>query len=203
MDFTGLLFLGFLWFVFNVLTKGREQGRSRPLPRTPAPGGGDATQREGSALERLLREMERSLSEAAGTQASDPKPAARPGGPMTTQVPPRRPAATLPSAEEVEDRESLETEEQVVSLEQEVKRPARIRVDHDDQAEQLVARRIAAARAREGAHTRADHAGFDARIRAQPADATAVRALTPEQLRRAVVWREILGPPVALREPEG
>jgi hypothetical protein len=111
----------------------------------------------------------------------------------------------LPSAddeEEVEDRETLETGAEVVSLEQEVRRPARARVDREERADQIEAARIAAAQARSGPLTRADHAAFDARIRPQPADVTAVRSPTPEQLRHAVIWREILGPPVSARDPE-
>jgi hypothetical protein len=109
----------------------------------------------------------------------------------------------LPSAEEVEERQTLETDPEVVSLEQEVRRPARPRLDRDERAEQIEEARVAAAQARSGALTRADHKAFDARIRQEPADATAVRALSPEQLRRAVIWREILGPPVSARDPKG
>jgi hypothetical protein len=42
----------------------------------------------------------------------------------------------------------------------------------------------------------------DAQIRTEPADHTAARTYTPQQLRDAVVWREILGPPVGLRGGE-
>jgi hypothetical protein len=188
VDFGGLLLLGLLWVVFNVLTKGRQQQGGRP-PRLPTglppapPSGGDATQREGSRLETLLREFERALEQGAGA------------GPLG------RPSTTpLPTAEEVEERESLEAEPVVVSLEDRVARPQRPQVSQDEGAEQLVARRIAAADARGGAQTRLDHAAFDRRIRQEPADATAVRTPTAEQLRRAIVWREVLGPPVALRE---
>ena len=187
MDPVGLLFLGFLWLLFNVLRKSREEsGRPRRPPSTPPPGTGDATQREGSRLETLFRELERTLQESAGPQG---RPAGMP----------------LPSAdeeEEVEDRETLETGAEVVSLEQEVRRPARARVDREERADQIEAARVAAAQARSGPLTRADHAAFDARIRPQPADVTAVRSLTPEQLRHAVIWREILGPPVSARDPE-
>ncbi len=182
MDPVGLLFLGFLWFLFSVLRKNQgETGRTRPP--APPPGTADATQREGSRLETLLREWERTLGEAAG-------PSGRPAG------------APLPPAEEVENRETLETGVEVVSLEQEVHRPARPRVNREERAEGIEAARIASAEKRSGALTRADHVAFDARIRQAPADATAVRALTPEQLRRAVVWREIMGPPVSLRDRE-
>jgi hypothetical protein len=106
----------------------------------------------------------------------------------------------LPDDEDVEDRESLEEPERVVSLESEVKRPERANYSQDTGAEELVRRRIASADARSGAITRADHKAFDARIRQEPADHTAVRRYTPAQLRNAIVWREILGPPVSERD---
>jgi hypothetical protein len=107
----------------------------------------------------------------------------------------------LPEAEDVEERTSLEEEENVVSLETEVTRPARPRYDHDDAAEEVARRRIAAAEARSGELTKAEHLRFDQRIRQEPAEHTAVRRYTPAQLRDAIVWREILGPPVSEREP--
>ncbi|MDQ3516431.1 MAG: hypothetical protein M3403_06610, partial [Gemmatimonadota bacterium] len=134
-------------------------------------------------LEALFRELERTLGEGAG-------PAGRPA------------SLPLPPAEEVENRETLETGVEVVSLEQEVRRPPRPRSDREERAEQIEAGRVAAAELRSGALTRADHAAFDARIRQEPADATAVRPLTLEQLRAALVWREILGPPISLRDRE-
>ena len=77
-----------------------------------------------------------------------------------------------------------------------------MRVDQDEEAEGIEAARVAAAEARSGALTRKDHTAFDSRIRQEPADATAVRPLSAERLREAMVWREILGPPVSLREEE-
>jgi hypothetical protein len=145
----------------------------------------DATQREGSRLEQLLRGLERNLEQAAGGQER-----------TTVRVPP----PPLPDDEDVEERGSLEVPERVVSLETEVKRPLRVRYDQDSGAEELVRRRIAAAEARSGALTKADHKTFDTRIRQEPADHTAVRRYTPAQLRDAIVWREILGPPVSERD---
>ena len=193
MDFGGLLVLGVVWLLFNLL--GRARGQSPPRPRTGLdsrtyPTGGDAspadaTQVEGSRLERLLRELEKNLEQAGGT--------------------PNRPRASLPPMplpddEDVEDRESLERPEQVVSLETEVRRPGRVAYDQDSHAEEVVRRRIAEAESRSGPRKRSDHLAFDARIRQQPADHTAVRRYTPKQLRDAIVWREILGPPVSQRE---
>lgn len=182
MDFNGLLLVGFLWLLVNLI--GRAKGGSRPKPRTlpnrparPSDGAGDpvegdATQREGSQLERLLRELERNMEAAGG----------------------------LPEAEEIEDRTSLEEPEQVVSLEHEVVRAPRQQVDYDEAAEGIERRRIEAAAARSGELTKADHMRFDNRIREEPADHTAVPKYTPAQLRDAIVWREILGPPVSERD---
>jgi hypothetical protein len=115
----------------------------------------------------------------------------------------RRPLPPLPDDEDVEERDSLEVSPRVVSLETEVHRPERVQYSQDSGAEELVRRRIASADARSGALTRADHRKFDTRIRQEPADHTAVRRYTRAKLRDAIVWREILGPPVSERDPPG
>jgi hypothetical protein len=199
MDFGGLLVLGVVWLLFNLLGRGREESRpkprSAPQPPQSRPYGStashppvDATQREGSRLEQLLRQLEQNLEQA--------------GAPR--EAPARLPVPPLPNDEDVEDRQSLDEEPvRVVSLETEVKRPARAAYDQDTGAEALVLRRIAAADARSGPLTKAGHKAFDALIRQEPADHTAVRRYTPAQLRDAIVWREILGPPVSERDPRG
>ncbi|MBA3895356.1 MAG: hypothetical protein H0X69_17015 [Gemmatimonadales bacterium] len=198
MDFGGLLVLGAVWLLFNLLGRARGDAGARPpsAPRVPqprpqqsprVPGELDSTQREGSRLDQLLRELERNLEQVGGTQG---RPAAR------------LPLPPLPDDEDVEERESLEMPARVVSLETEVHRPERVQYSQDAGAEELVRRRIASGEARSGALTRADHKKFDARIRQEPADHTAVRRYTRAQLRDAVVWREILGPPVSQREPQ-
>jgi hypothetical protein len=147
----------------------------------PTTTGADATQREGKRLEDLLRDLGRTLDQASG-----------PAG--------RKPDRRLQPAEEVEERESLEITPEVHSLETDSRRAERAVVDQDDEAERVVARRIAASEANAAPRTRAEHQAFDARIRREPADKTATRAYTAKQLRDAVVWREILGPPVSLRK---
>ncbi|HEU5041758.1 MAG TPA: hypothetical protein VFT84_13090 [Gemmatimonadales bacterium] len=204
MDFGGLLLLGLLWVVFNVLTRRKPDGtgasRTRPpLPGARPPATGDATQQEGSRLEVLLRELERALDQGPTPSAGKPRQPSTSPQKVAGRL--GRPAdAPLPRAEEVEERESLEVDPEVESLERDVARPARPHLSQDDAADRLVAGRIAAAEARSGPITRAEHLAFDQRIRSQPADATAVRMPTAEQLRRAVVWREVLGPPVSLRK---
>lgn len=189
MDFSGLVLLALLWFFLKMVTRNREE-RAKAPPRRPAPTpprragpGPDATQREGSRLEQLLRQLEQAVE-----QGGVGPPAGRPTAP-------RR-----PPVEPAEARQSLEATPRVVSLETPVRRAERAVVDHDEEAERVIARRAAAAAARSGPITNADHEAFERRIRQEPAEHTAVRALTPQQLRDAVVWREILGPPVSERE---
>jgi hypothetical protein len=184
MEFNWVLVLGVIWFLVNLLSGARRKTQSRPkVPRPEPPPSpmSDATQREGSRLELVLREFERALEQA--------------GQPSTTRM-------SLPGAEEVEERESLEVEPEVRSLEGNVRRAERQLVDQDEEAEQIEVRRIKAAADRDATRTKAAHAEFDKRIRQEPADHTATRAYTAQQLRNAIVWREILGPPVSLREGE-
>ena len=94
----------------------------------------------------------------------------------------------------------LEVAPEVESLEREPRRAERAAVDQDDEALQVIARRAASTAARAGGRTPADHRKFDQRIRQEPSDHTATRALTPRQLRDAIVWREILGRPVSERD---
>jgi hypothetical protein len=203
VDFGGLLVLGIVWLLFNLISQGKGRPRTTPRPGPPRParqpgptGPGDPTQQEGSRLERLLRELERSLEEAADRQ---------PGGGARLPAPerptaPRLPPITAGEEEDVEERDSLEEPERVVSLEVDAPRRERVAYDQDSEAEAVVQRRIDAARARDRALGSADHKVFDAKIRQEAADHTAVRPYTAAQLRDAIVWREILGPPVSERE---
>jgi hypothetical protein len=185
MEVNGILLLAAVWFVVSLISRAGRKSQTPPRipnPRSPRPtptsAGRDPTQQEGTRLELVLREFQRAL-EDAGAQ--------------------RRPARTpRPSYEQVES--SLETEPEATSLENLVSRPQRREVDQDDEAEQVVARRIKAAAARDTARSPIDRVALDERIRQQPADHTAVRTYTAQQLRDAIVWREILGPPVSLRD---
>jgi hypothetical protein len=209
VDLGPALLIGFAWLVINAIRKagskpsgtgtsprrppGTAQGSgttsarpsirqlpgARPTPLPPV-SGADATQREGGQLEALLRELGRTLEQGSG-----------PVG--------RAPDRRLPPAEEVEESGSLEVTPEVRSLERDPKRQARVEVDQDDEAERIVAGRMAAAEAQGKPLTKADHRAFDERIRQEAADKTATRGYTTRQLRDAVVWREILGPPVSLR----
>lgn len=72
-------------------------------------------------------------------------------------------------------------------------------VDQDDGAEALVQRRIDAAEARNVAWEPSDHKRFDAEIRKAPKPIAARRS-TSTSLRQAMIWREVLSPPLALRD---
>jgi hypothetical protein len=178
MDPTVVLILGVLWFVINLISGIKK--KDQPPPRVPrgeplrpdehlSP---DATQREGSRLELVLREFGRALEEGKRPEYLE---------------------------EEVEERESLETEPEIVSLEQDVHRASRREYTQDEDAEKLVQKRIAAAASRDTARSKADHLEFDHQIRKEPAEHTGTPGYTTKQLRDAVVWREILGRPVSER----
>jgi hypothetical protein len=189
VDSKGLILAAVVWFLFNLLARKKRppappkgQQRAGPVAVRPKPPVRLVpTQREGSQLEQLLRQLGRTLDQA--------------GGPLG-----RTPDRPLPSAGEQEEGESLEVAPVARSLESDATRSTRVTVDQDDEAERVAARRIVDAEGRTRALTKADHLAFDQRIRQEPADKTATRGYSPRQLREAVVWREILGPPVSLRD---
>jgi hypothetical protein len=192
VEFNGFILLAVLWFLVNLFTSARRKqtppsrpSRQRPPEPRTVRVGMDPSQEEGSRLEQMLRDLQRTLEDAAQTQGDYP------------------PSLPLPRPRESpEETSSLEVEPEVRSLEEEVRREARRRVDQDEGAADIETRRIQAAAARDHAQTGADHVAFHKQISQEPADHTATRAYTTQQLRDAVVWREILGPPVGLRERE-
>lgn len=109
----------------------------------------------------------------------------------------------LPAAEEMEDRESwedggsLEVPGRLENLDETRRRP-RIEVDQDEGAEAIVQRRIKEAEARNTAFSAADHRKFHDKIKQTESKAAAGIGLTVPQLRQALVWKEILGPPKGL-----
>ncbi len=209
MEVGPLVMLGLMWVVLNALKKGGSRptgGSGKPTPsRAPGsrlpgdtrpagvpsqpPGGPplDATQREGSQLEQLLRDLGRTLDQA-GQQGK--RPTVRTLPPTRPQLP-RKPAEKTGSLAPTSEGQSLEFD------------PARsepIVLDLDDEAERVVEQRRAAAEANLRPLSDSDHRVFEEHIRQEPADQTVARGYTLRQLREAVVWREILGPPVSLRE---
>jgi hypothetical protein len=205
-DFPWVLVGVFLLWLFNALGgRKRPPGQERarlPAERTTAPreqrrpnlarSAPDPTQTEGGQLEELLRGLERQLDPTA----AEP-PAPRPTQTPTPRGPRGRPATVpLPTAEELEERESLESEPVFESLEREVHRPDRVAPDRFGQAEAKERARLAEAEARDREPHRSRHTAFDQRIRATtPAVKPEARRLTTAQIRQAFIWAEILGRP--------
>ena len=222
-DFGGLIWIALIWFAASFLSAKRkkqraEQARRRaqrasqatlPAPpesaqsgvtqrttsvpaSSPAPTGQgrlDSTQREGTALERMLRQFGAELEQLEGGQR----------GPMGRDT-----AVELPSAEEVEEREILDQPVERPERTPVVRTPRRI-VTRDTETEAVVRRRLAVAEEHSRALTLADHRAFDAKIRQAPAEVRSKKTrFSAKQIRQAIVWREILGPPLALRDvPSG
>src|SRR5215210_3034843 len=172
MEFSGIVVLGAAWFLLSLL--GRSRGKNRPSPGStarpelPRTITVDPTQREGKRLELLFRDFQRSLEQANKAAA----------------------------AAEGETIESLGLEPEVTRTEGDVTRLGRVEVDQDDLAEQVAARRISAAAARDTIATKADRTKVNPPVRQEVADKTAARHYSAQQLRDAMIWREILGLPV-------
>lgn len=184
---------------------GRKKGppdiTKRPRVMLPPVTGEDATQVEGARLQDMLRELGKTLDNARSTPL--PPPARRP--PEAKRQPPtKRQLPTKPPrpVQDSDEGRSLETEIEVQSLEGDIRRPQRAEVDSDDEAEAIIAKRLAVAEANARPLGARDHIAFDSRIRQEPADATATPAASMKRLREAVVWREILGPPAAFRDSD-
>lgn len=137
-------------------------------------------------------------------------PSSTEGGPLG-----RHGKRALESHEEIEERQSfdagrsLEVEESLEVLDETRLRPPRREQDHDDEVEGIVQRRVKAAESRNRAHSEQDHSEFHDRVtkgeigapqtEAAMAASAKVRS-SAANLRKAVVWREILGPPKALED---
>lgn len=78
-----------------------------------------------------------------------------------------------------------------------------VAVDHDDDAERIVRQRRREVEARNRALAGEDHEAFDARIRREEQQQVAGHRsqVAPSQLQKLIVWQEILGRPVGMRDP--
>ncbi len=124
--------------------------------------------------------------------------------PQTERGPLGRHSATqLPSAEDIEERTSLEDQGSLerpgrLGSEELLRSRLRVVVDQDEAAEAVVQRRIREVEARNRPLNAADHAAFDQTIRQGDALDAAGKRYPTDQLRQAFIWREILGPPKSL-----
>jgi hypothetical protein len=207
MEISPLFVLLVVWWLFGLLTSGkrgkqrRDQRRTRPGASAPAPlpparaEGADPTQQEGSKLERIMREFERALEETS--QQRQPAPDAEPSWDPGEEW----------EVEEAESRSHEQFEPEVRSIEDDFHRPEREVVVLGGDQDALQAGRMAYAENRNRALTAADHQRFDARIRAPQAPVPSVEADAPPddrllRLRQAIIWREVLGPPIAMQDRE-
>lgn len=175
-----ILLIGYV--VLALIKKVGEQGKHAPPRQIPQDPRAPAT------MEELLREMQGQLEvddaeERLPTEANEPV---------------RLPVPRAEPAWDVEERESLEVEAQVY-VRPDMVRAERVVVDQDDAALGVANRRIVAAEARNRAWSPEDHRTFDARIRSV-APARGVDSSRAAALRQAIVWREVLGKPIALRD---
>jgi hypothetical protein len=195
MEGFGPIALFVLWAVVSLLGRAAQgkkgQQRQRP-PRPVEPSRDRPASRTGqpSTFEELLAEMRGELDRAKQKEQQQEADA----GAESWE-------RELEGAEEVEDRTSLEEEPEIVSLEVERYRPERpVEIAESDATEVLVQKRIAAAELRNREWRLDDHRQFDAAIRApKPVE---VRRLSPahQTLRQAIIWNEVLQPPVSLRD---
>lgn len=189
MDGLGVPFFALIaWVIFSVIRSaaraaGELEKRPPPPPdalRTSLPGANP------DFLE-MLRELERA-SRGEPRPAPAPRPVPRPAA-RPAPAPRRTVPAPQDQPEFVENVQSLEVE-------------AREEVSLDTASEAAARRRREAAEQRDRPRTAADHAAFDARIRAEARQAPAPAAPALQgvaRLRSAVVWNELLGAPVSLR----
>lgn len=204
--------LAFLWWIMSAVMEGRKKQQQRrrpprvelPVPLDPArkrptasspPAGLDPSQAEGSRLEQILREFEQALEQSTTV-------AAPPGKRGSWE-------AAEEGEEALEERASHDDyEPEVESLErlENFDRPEREVVVLGGDQDALYQSRMAYADIRSKALTKGDHAAFDARIRApqtvQKVQADKATTARTRELRKAMIWREVLGPPVALRGME-
>lgn len=182
------VFLILLFLVGGILQSlAKKKQLQRRAPR-PLPGADDSAAKPKDLLEAIKQAFEQ----------VQPEPGER------ARIPFRRTDESL--EEMVEETASLEIEPDVGTLEDLTPRPERAVVDHDDAAEELLARRVKWSEERAKPISPGDHRAFDQRIRsAEPAPPPppAARERASDRnaaLRRMVIWQEVLGTPKSLRE---
>jgi hypothetical protein len=186
------LFVFIAWIVFSVIrSAAKAAGELQKQQRT---GGGVPKTLPGMNPDflEMLRQLER-----AGRSAEEPIPAPAPTAPRRLPTAPPRRQVEPPARDEAEFVEDAR------SLEVDVHRAAREEISLDTASEAAIRRRREAAARRDLPRSGADHAAFDARIRAEAdktAAAPAAAPLATARLQHALIWNEILGRPVSLRD---
>jgi hypothetical protein len=173
-----LLIFVFVMSAFRGLVNQQKRGTrpTRRPPRTPSQGGSG----QPSSIRELLEEFRRSMEEAERKTG---------GGSVTVLEPPTPVATPRLGPRPRVKRLALETSS------------APAAVDLDDEAEAVIQERRRWAEQHSKALTDADHEAFDERIREAQKKKPVVQPPTrAHELRQMIIWREVLGPPVALRD---
>ena len=202
MDGLGFPFFVLIaWVVFSVIRSAAkaagELEKKRPPPPDTLP-----TSLPGASPDflEMLRELERA---SRGRQRPDAPP-----HPVPPRMPPRRPASAPQQASAPRRGPPPEQDPEFIENVQTLEVASREEVSLDTASEAAARRRREAAEQRDRPRTAADHAAFDARIRAEPAKTAAPPPAAPAlqgvaRLRSAMIWNELLGPPVSLRDERG
>ncbi len=161
-------------------------GKGQGAPSRPTPQG----RPQPTTMDELLREMQGQLEE------EEANPAERMS--VDDYEPIRLPAPQEKDAWDVEERESLEVDANVF-IRPETQRAERVLIDRDDDALAVAERRVEVAQARNRAWNPEDHRQFDARIR-KVAAVRVAHSTRAAALRQAIIWREVLDKPIALRD---
>lgn len=186
MSFGAIVFLVVFFAIFRVMVGIAKAVRrlqppdgARPAPRR-APGDAPQTMAE------LLAEMRQQLEAARDAEREQGARHRIEARTIAPKAPRRLPAglATRRSTDLSLESGSLET--------------VPVAIDLDEGAEAVVQRRIAAAEARNAGRSDADHARFDATVRSA-APVVSTPPSRTARLRRAMIWREVLSPPISLR----
>jgi hypothetical protein len=186
MSVFGLIVLFVIIAVFRAAAKQPARAARQVRRAAPPTAVGGAPARRQPGMGDLLSEVRRALEEAARQQQAR---AAQP--------------AMEPTEFEEEEGESLEVDRrEPESLEiVDVARPERIAPDRVQEGRAIVSQRRKWADEQTGPITAADHRAFDDRIRRPEAPPPVSPAVArAARLRDRLIWREILGPPVALRD---
>ena len=221
--FGGIVIVAVLFFIMNIVSKAKKAAGSSATEKTARRGSEEsAAGGEAVSLDSILRQIEavkRQKDHAPMT--ARPAPQARQAPQLKPKAPPPRQREVvqddrgplgrisrtkLESAEDVEDRTSLEEEGRLAgerrlqNVEVVTVRPERIVQNRDQEAEGVAQRRIKSAQDRNRPHASVDHEKFDRSVRKPEEPVVPRRRVTVQGLRDAFVWREILGPPKSLQD---
>jgi hypothetical protein len=171
-DFGWVILVAFVFWVLQMVRAGATGKSGRAGPHLPPPGNPGGTQREGVELEQLLRHLEGRLGKA-GEQVGQVRPQVTVRRPVPTQPVPvtlrREPPGRLSIETAPVEGASLETEASLTAEGSLVQVRPRVQFSLPAPNDTPVQR------------------------------ATAATAVTARQLRDAVLWQEILGPPKGLQ----